>query len=136
MCIADIAISRRCYPVRTALVTNTITAVPANPDRVALYLAVPYGSSRSGGIALSAADVSLEMFLASYSSRVSATNDYFGMESCYIDYRSHPGIVQGSLAVYSANATSYYVESIMNDDLANELRQYLKEQRSAYTRRG
>jgi hypothetical protein len=136
MCIADIAISRRCYFKTTSIPNITITRVPANPDRVAIYLPLGWTGARSCLIATSPEQISLGIGVVSSQQNSSGAGDFGVVNNVSLTYITHPGIVTAELYCIISGFNGQIIEAIMDDDLANEVRQYLKDQRSAYTRRG
>lgn len=135
MCIADIAISRRCYTKRTTLTASAVTKLPANPDRLAVAACVFFNGAKQLGIALSQDDALGGIFLAGVSIDITQTGNYYGMQRCTLSYIDLPGVVHQDLFIFCVGVTGYAIESLMQDDLANELRMYLTEQRYAFKRR-
>lgn len=135
MCIADIAISRRCYTRRTEVASGIALRIPPNPDRLALFVPLSWTGSGSVVIGLTQQDTVSGQPLVTGTSENAVGGKILSVASIRMDYQSHPGIVSDELWVYSIGWNTFAVETIMSDDLANELRQYLKEQRGKYVRK-
>lgn len=135
MCIQDIAISRRCRVEKTDIVFATNNRFKPNPDRVGLYVAMSIVSGEMVLVAPSELDLIQGRSLISAYSQIPATNDAIGSVSVHMTYATHPAMIHGDLWVRCPNSDASVYEVIMQDDLANELRQYLKQERDKYGRK-
>lgn len=135
MCIADIAISRRCYTKETVIQAATPVRFGANPDRIAIYMNVFVSGSQRSVFSMSSLDATSLQGIAAFTREGPSTSDVTAMLSQYMDFRSHPSMIHGDIWAYSTSAVTSVFEVIMQDELANELRQYLKEQRGKYGRK-
>jgi hypothetical protein len=136
MCIADIAISRRCYSRTSPVPNSTILELKADPSRIAVSVVINPAADAFLGVYLAEADIGSNRPIAGISWYFTNANRSYCRHDLTLTYLTHPGIVNGRMLVWCSTATGFCVESLMQDDLANEVRQYLKDQRSAYTRRG
>lgn len=135
MCIADIAISRRCYTKTTTIAPVTATKFAANPDRLIIIMDVFAAGNQAAAISSDPVLAAVPSGYVAFKTINPGNFDVFNTFQLRMDYKDFPGVIQQELWCYSQTSFVNVHEVIMQDDLANELRQYLKEQRSKYGRK-
>lgn len=132
MCMFDLAIGRRTTLIRNDLAAGATLELPQNPYRLAIRMSVVADNTGRAGFGQSLSDVGTNKFLKMVDYGTTTPTEQFGMVELELNYRTDPGIIWGPLCTYNQVGTYFVVQTIMTEDLAAELKQFLDEQRRKY----
>lgn len=135
MCIEDIAIARRTYTKTTTIAINTTTRIPANPDRLSVTLEAVGIASGAMTLSSSSADSLAGLGWAHISARDDSISNFSERYDLHATYRDYGALVQDDVWARIDSSNGLMTEVIMQDDLANEVRQFVQDKRDKYARR-
>jgi hypothetical protein len=133
MCIEDLAIARRTNLVRHDVASGGVLTLGQDPYRLAVRVSLPADVGGRAGITQLMNDIGLNKFIKLVDFKTTDPTEQWGQYDLSLNYRDDPGVIWGPLSFYVQSGAYCVLETKITEDLAEELRQYLKEKRSRYS---